>query len=329
MAHAAARAELESLLRARKLDRTLTVTHPLLVAPPADRLITTGVPSLDTALGGGVPRGQISELVGAVSSGRTAVLHRLLAQATGQGELAAVVDVRDAFDPAAAAAQGVRLDQLLWVRGEAESAVSRAIKALNLVVSAGGFGLVVFDAGSVDPRALRQLPFTTWLRVQRVLEGSDTACVLLADAPLARSTGGASVRLGTDRRSGVTPPGAAVPDFHARVRANRYVLGFDPVPIAGGRPRASGVGLVPTRAGSRACRQAPTCSMRCATRRARSLPQSHRGIWPQRHRGHRDLFRGPQRHRAHRDSLGGHKDTSARDFLRTQRPHYRRCSEKV
>lgn len=220
MAPAAARAELESLLRARKLDRTLTVMHPLPATHPADRLVTTGVPSLDAALGGGVPRGQISELVGAISSGRTAVLHRLLAQATGQGELAAVIDVCDAFDPAAAAAQGVRLDHLLWVRGEA--AVLRAIKALNLVVSAGGFGLVVFDAGGVPARVLRQLPFTTWLRVQRVLEGSDTACVLLADAPLARSTGGASVRLGANRRSEITES-AAVPDFHARVRANRFI----------------------------------------------------------------------------------------------------------
>ena len=222
MAPAAARAELESLLRARKLDRTFTVTHPLPIAPPAERLVTTGVPALDAALGGGVPRGQISELVGVVSSGRTAVLHRLLAQATSQTELAAVVDVGDAFDPSAAAAQGVRLDQLLWVRGEAESAVSRGIKALNLVVSAGGFGLVVFDAGGVPPRALRQLPFTTWLRVQRVLEGSDTACVLLADAPLARSTGGASVRLGAPRHSEVADR-TAVPDFHARVRANRFI----------------------------------------------------------------------------------------------------------
>ena len=228
MAPAAARAELESLLRARKLDRTFTVTHPLPIAPPAERLVTTGVPALDAALGGGVPRGQISELVGVVSSGRTAVLHRLLAQATSQAELAAVVDVGDAFDPSAAAAQGVRLDQLLWVRGEAESAVSRAIKALNLVVSAGGFGLVVFDAGGVPARALRQLPFTTWLRVQRVLEGSDTACVLLADAPLARSSAGASVRLGVPPRAAIAD-GVAVPDFHARVRANRYVgpLGTD------------------------------------------------------------------------------------------------------
>lgn len=221
MAPAAARAELESLLRVRKLDRTLTVSHPLPIAHPAERLVATGVPALDAALGGGVPRGQISELVGAVSSGRTSVLYRLLAQVTGQGELAALVDASDAFDPAMAAAQGVRLDRLLWVRGEAESAVVRAIKSLNLVVSAGGFGLVVLDAGGVPARALRQLPFTTWLRVQRVLEGSDTACVLLADAPLARSTGGASVRLGAQRVE--VSDSAAVPDFHARVRANRFM----------------------------------------------------------------------------------------------------------
>jgi hypothetical protein len=56
MAPAAARAELESLLRARKLDRTLTVTHPLPIAASAERLVTTGVAPLDAALGGGVPR---------------------------------------------------------------------------------------------------------------------------------------------------------------------------------------------------------------------------------------------------------------------------------
>ena len=129
----------------------------------------------------------------------------------------------------------MRLDHLLWVRGEAESAVSRAIKALNLVVSAGGFGLVVFDAGGVPARALRQLPFTTWLRVQRVLEGSDTACVLLADAPLARSTGGASVRLGA-RGSPRSPTARPCRTFTRRCE-----------PTGSSAP-------VRTRAGSRACR---------------------------------------------------------------------------
>lgn len=217
---------LESLLRDKRLDRTLTTTLPPGPARTADRLVTTGLAALDTALDGGVPRGQISELAGAPSTGRTALMHRLLATATQQGELAAVIDVLDQFDPATAAAQGVVLDRLLWVRGETDRAVTRAIKALNLVVSAGGFGLVVFDAGGVPARALRQLPFTTWLRVQRVLEGSDTACVLLADLPLARSVGGASVRLGSASSSATTAAvrvASVASDFHARVRASRYL----------------------------------------------------------------------------------------------------------
>jgi recombination protein RecA len=226
MAPAAARAVLESLLRDKRLDRTLITALPPEAARLAERLITTELTAFDAALDGGVPRGQISELVGAASSGRTALLHRLLARATQQGELVAVIDVLDRFDPATAAAQGVVLDRVLWVRGETDQAVVRSIKALNLVVSAGGFGLVVFDAGGVPARALRQLPFTTWLRVQRVLEGSDTACVLLADLPLARSAGGASVRLGgasAAARSAAVRTASVASDFHAQVRASRYL----------------------------------------------------------------------------------------------------------
>ena len=168
------------------------------------------------------------------------------------------------------------------MRGEAESAVSRAIKALNLVVSAGGFGLVIFDAGGVPARALRQLPFTTWLRVQRVLEGSDTACVLLADAPLARSTGGASVRLGAQRDSAIADR-PAVPDFHAQVRANRFI---------GDRS-------------ARAPVQGPVGKRRRAVRVTQRVVRAH-GHRATEGFGHRDTehtegFIGrPQRHRAHR-----------------------------
>lgn len=224
MAVAARRAQLESLLRDRKLDRTLSTALPPLVQAP-DRVVATGMADVDAALTGGVPRGQISELVGPASSGRTTMMCRLLASATRAGELVAVVDVLDRFDPAGASAEGVALDRLLWIRAEGDQAVTRSVKALNLVLSAGGFGLVVFDAAGVPPRALGQLPFTTWLRVQRVIEGSDTACVLLADVPVARSPAGLSVRLGGTPSTTVRVERGPAPaeDFHARVRANRYV----------------------------------------------------------------------------------------------------------
>ena len=225
MAVAARRAQLESLLRDKKLDRTLSTTLPPLVQAP-DRLVASGIAAIDDALAGGVPRGQISELVGAPSSGRTTTMCRLLASATAAGELVAVVDALDRFDPASAAEQGVGLDRLLWIRSDGDQPLLRALKALNLVLSAGGFGLVIFDLGGVPARTLRQLPFTTWLRVQRVIEASDTACVLLADAPVARSPGGLSIRCGGSRESGSAGGARRLPasgDFHARVRANRYM----------------------------------------------------------------------------------------------------------
>ena len=62
-------------------------------------------------------------------------------------------------------------------------ALDRAIKAVNLVLQSGGFGLVALDIADVPLDALRELPFNTWMRLQRVVDASDTACVLVADVP--------------------------------------------------------------------------------------------------------------------------------------------------
>jgi len=106
------------------------------------------------------------------------------------------VDTCDRFDVASAAAAAIDLDRLLWIRGETgppERVVDRAIKALTLVLQAGGFALVAIDLADVHPRVLRSLPFTTWLRLQRIVEGSDTVCLLVTPEPLARSAGGLTV----------------------------------------------------------------------------------------------------------------------------------------
>ena len=240
MAAAAARAALESLLRDRKLDTTLTTALPL------DRggdtsCVPTGVPALDAQLRGGMPRGQVSEIVGPRSAGRTSVLRTLMAEATRDGELVALIDTLDRFDPASAAAGGVDLTRLLWVRGQdvpltqqalepgwepsrarsgrtRDSVVGRtldrAVKAVNLVLQAGGFGLVALDVADVPLEVLRDLPFNTWMRLQRVVDGSDTACVIVADLPMARSAGGVSLRLQPQRSArGATRGAGAVCAF--------------------------------------------------------------------------------------------------------------------
>jgi len=67
-------------------------------------------------LGGGFPRGSLVELCGRGSSGRTSLYLALLAQATGQQQACALVDVSDSLDPMSLAAAGVDLARLLWVR---------------------------------------------------------------------------------------------------------------------------------------------------------------------------------------------------------------------
>ena len=226
-------AVLEDALRARKLDRTLTSTIP----PGKDdgRVALTALAGLDAGLaptahacavgapgeGGGLPRGQLSDMAGPQSSGRTTLLLQILAAATRRGEIAALVDTFDRLDLASVVAAGVDLDRLLWIRGHAirmsqgsdlrpqsraaglslrpealvDRTIERALKALNLVLQAGGFGVVALDLADASPAALHRIPFTTWLRVQRTIEGSDTACVLVAPRPLARSAGGLTLAL--------------------------------------------------------------------------------------------------------------------------------------
>ncbi|HEV3217245.1 MAG TPA: hypothetical protein VGZ27_16055 [Vicinamibacterales bacterium] len=206
----AARADLESLLRLKKLDHTLISTQPPADAADARWVVPTGVAELDARLQGGIPRGHLSELVGRRSSGRLAVALSALAGATSRGEAVALVDPLDTFDPVSAEASGIDFTRMLWIRGQASSSarvslfsefgtlqrsLDSAVKALNLVLQAGGFGLVALDLAEVAPQVLRRLPFTTWLRLHRVIEGSETACVLIGSEPLARSAGGVTVQL--------------------------------------------------------------------------------------------------------------------------------------
>ena len=193
---AVARAALEILLRDRKLDGTLTSAR-LWVADPEDRVAPTGVPAIDGPLRGGLRRGHLSEIVGARSTGRTSLVCQVFAAATARGEVVALVDASDRFDPAAAAEAGVDLSRLLWIRDRGDAA--RALKAVNLVIQAGGFGIVAFDLADVPAMAVRQFPYTTWMRLSRVIEGSQTTLLLVGADRIARSSGGATIALADAR----------------------------------------------------------------------------------------------------------------------------------
>ena len=207
-ATALSREYLESLLRERKLDHTVAEWDAM--PHPARWAVPTGLADLDARLDGGLPRGHLSEVTGPRSSGRLAIAVSALAGATSRGEAVALVDPLDMFDPASASASGIDFQRMLWVRGEASSSarvslsceygtlqksVDRGVKALNIVLQAGGFGLAVLDLGEVAAQTIKRLPYTTWLRLHRVIEGSETACVLIGSEPIARSSGGVTIQL--------------------------------------------------------------------------------------------------------------------------------------
>ena len=202
---------LVAALAARRLDRTLTSALPTHDPQDEYAIGPTGVAALDERLGGGLPRGQVSEVVGPRSSGRTSAILRMVAAATARGEIVALVDALDMFDVDSAVAAGIDLDRLLWIRGHVvanpglcrdmnQRAMEQAIRALTLVLQAGNMGLVVFDVAEAPADALRRLPFTTWLRLQKMVEGRQTMCVLVGDEPMARSAAGLTVTLGSEKR---------------------------------------------------------------------------------------------------------------------------------
>ncbi len=147
-------------------------------------LILSGIPGFDAVLGG-IPRGSVTDIFGSASSGRTSLLFALLAQATAREEFCAVVDASDAFDPTSAAAAGVALERLLWIRtgGNAE----HALKATDLLLQAGGFGLVAMDLGDIAPETARRISLASWYRLRRAVENTPTALVVVERAPLARA----------------------------------------------------------------------------------------------------------------------------------------------
>ncbi|HMC62355.1 MAG TPA: ATPase domain-containing protein, partial [Candidatus Solibacter sp.] len=108
----------------QEIEATLAARIPAALSlrfrnPP--ELLSTGIAEIDALLHGGLPLGGLTEIAGPACSGRTTLVSSLLAGVTRQGEACAYVDVSDAFDPLSAAAMGMDLGRLLWVRaGRAE-----------------------------------------------------------------------------------------------------------------------------------------------------------------------------------------------------------------
>ena len=193
---------------------------------PTPEMVSSGIREIDE-LAGGLPRGCLSEICGPASSGRTSVLLAVLAAATRRHEVCALVDATDALDAVSAAATGVELERLLWIRCSRASGAGRqtsdlgpqtshfripsskfdarrptsdvrleqALRVTDLLLQSGGFGLVAIDLGDVPDSAARRIPLASWFRFQRAVEPTATVLLVVAQELCARTCASLLIRL--------------------------------------------------------------------------------------------------------------------------------------
>jgi len=170
----------------------------------------TGIEEVDLLLDGGLPVGAISELTGPQSSGRTSLALAFVAQRTAEGKVCAWVDANDCLDPESAAASGVDLKQLLWVRCQDTSRagnrrgvgsayrrepalqkgarLDQALQATDLLLQAGGFATLVLDLGETEPENGCRIPLATWCRFRQAADRTRTCLLVLGRASYAQSS---------------------------------------------------------------------------------------------------------------------------------------------
>jgi hypothetical protein len=152
--------------------------------------------TLNSAMGE-IPRGTLTEIAGPASSGRTSLLYSLMAEVCARQEFCALLDASDTFDPAGAAVAGVRLSQTLWVRcgGNAE----HALKAADLLVQGGGFGLVAIDLGDLPVKTVHRIPLASWFRLRHAVENTRTVLIVMARRSHTQSCAALRLELGSAR----------------------------------------------------------------------------------------------------------------------------------
>jgi hypothetical protein len=195
----------------QQIEHDFQHRYPSVLSPrvqTAREVAATGIAQIDALLDGGFPIGAISEITGSASSGRTTIALAFLARLTQNGMACAWIDANDNLDPESAAANGVLLNHLLWVRcsnasGETPTSTIRrapsinkqpwtrldkAIRATDLLLQAGGFAAIVLDLADEAIEHGRRIPLATWFRFRQTAERTRCSLIVLGKAAYAQSS---------------------------------------------------------------------------------------------------------------------------------------------
>jgi hypothetical protein len=201
----------------RRIPGALTVYER---QPP--EIVATGIAAFDRE-SGGLPKNSLIQICApsGVTSGRTLLLLSALAQVTGKGQFCALVDAADSFDPESAAAMGVCLSRLLWVRCKEHGmkAVEQSFKSADILIQNGGFGLIAIDLGSADEKLIRKIPLTTWFRFARVMETLPASLVVLLPCSAAQSCAALTLNMSSSVEWTSTHERAGVKASHTQLIA--------------------------------------------------------------------------------------------------------------
>jgi hypothetical protein len=130
-------------------------------------------------------RGSIAEIAGSPSSGKTSLSLSLLAKLTSAGEICAVVDSANSFDPYSAVLAGVELENLLWVKCGGN--IERSFMAADYMVQAKGFGAIWLNLNGLSNQKLKMVPKTYWYRYRNRLKETPTMLLVTAEEPITSS----------------------------------------------------------------------------------------------------------------------------------------------
>jgi len=178
-------------------QRLAEITRP---AVPSDG-VPTGIAALDRMLGGGLPRGRLTEVAGARGSGKTTIVRQVVATVVGAGGSVAYIDAGRtlaASDWVDVAAASDRAGGGFWVIRPPDP--GRGAWSADVALRSGGFGLVVLDGVPTLTRAVTA-------RLTQLAREGDAAVLAVGedDAGWRASLLGVALRLrvGAGRRGAV------------------------------------------------------------------------------------------------------------------------------
>ncbi|WP_109484473.1 hypothetical protein [Occallatibacter savannae] len=221
----------------QQIETAFQHRYPSVLTPSPKTIrevVPTGIIRVDELLNGGIPVGTITELTGPASSGRTSIALSAIAQRTCEGSVCAWIDAKDSLDPESAAATGVSLNHLLWVRCSDKASprpdrsrkdaqpwtrLDQALRATDILLQSGGFSTIVLDLADESIEHGRRIPLATWFRYRQAADRTRCSLIVLGKAPFAQSSAAVVLECHPSTVSSIS--GTVIRNFNYKVQRRR------------------------------------------------------------------------------------------------------------